>query len=434
MPASVVARLLQRGRADPSSSDARPASSRTARFPFLKLLIAASAAVVLGLGTFGNNLPDWIPTDSPIDKLALAISAAKRFTLTFSVGAIVALDYALLFRRHTNYKSDEYKADRSVVHLRTAKWILWLSQIQSGIYIKAGQHIASLVYVVPAEFTETLKVLQDRAPFRTFQSMKGVLLEDFGIQSTDELFSEFAELPMAAASLAQVHRAVTTDGYEVAVKIQYPDVARLFDIDTLAMQTVSDVIAALFPDFQLTWIVKEFRKNLLQEFDFTNEALNCEMTAARFAYRSNDIRCPNIHWDLTTRRILTMEFVHGVKVNHVQGIRALGLDPRDVRNLLSQAFAEMIFCHGVVHCDPHAGNAFIVRSPSRPNRPQLVILDHGLYREVSDEFRLLYCQLWTSLVLGDTALLRSVAKRLGVEQHFAVFPLIFTGRPMDGGS
>nr|KAJ3417766.1 hypothetical protein HK105_000816 [Polyrhizophydium stewartii] len=200
------------------------------------------------------------------------------------------------------------------------------------------------------------------------------------------------------------------------------------------LQTLSSLIAAAFPDFQLEWVAKEFRKNLIQEFDFTNEAKNCEMTAARFAYRAADVRCPEIRWDLTSRRVLTMEFIHGVKVNNVPAIRSLGLDPADVRSVLSQAFAEMIFCHGVLHCDPHPGNAFIVRSPARPDKPQLVILDHGLYRYISDEFRLLYCQLWKALVLGDVALLRDVSARLGVPQYADYFPLIFTNRVMGSAS
>lgn len=109
----------------------------------------------------------------------------------------------------------------------------------------------------------------------------------------------------------------------------------------------------------------------------------------------------------------TMEFIDGVKVNDVEGLRARGLDPKKVGPLLCEAFSEMIFVHGVVHCDPHAGNMLVVNSPADHRLPQLVILDHGLYRTLDEEFRLLYCKMWKAILIGDMELLKEVAEGLG---------------------
>ncbi|KAJ3082250.1 hypothetical protein HK102_001835, partial [Quaeritorhiza haematococci] len=353
--------------------------------------------------------------------IVLAATGVWRFLLSFSTAVAIAADYRALFARYVgDYTSDEYKG---------------------GIYVKAGQHLASLVYIIPREFTDTLAVLQDRAPFRHIDEMSAVLHGELGTTDGNNApFRDFDPVPIAAASIAQVHKAVTWDGETVAVKIQYPDVARLFNVDTWTMQILSDLVQSLFPEFRLGWIVTEFRSNLVQEFDFRHEATQSERTNARFAIasgRGNAVRCPRIRWDLTTKRVLTMEFVDGVKVDDVDSlVKKLGVRPKDVGRLLAEVFAEMIFVHGVLHSDPHAGNILVVRSPASDMKPgstplpQLVLLDHGLYRRLSDEFRVLYCRLWRAMVLGDVPQLRSVSAELGVEKYYKYLPLIFTNRPV----
>ncbi|CAG8642647.1 10846_t:CDS:2, partial [Cetraspora pellucida] len=222
----------------------------------------------------------------------------------------------------------------------------------------------------------------------------------------------------------------TKDGREVAVKIQYPDVSRLFHVDIWTMQSMSNLISFFFPEFELTWIITEFKQNLISEFDFLREARNGELTKERFKHRARELKIPDIIWELTTKRVLTMEFVNGVKINNMEKLINLGVNPKWVRTILLEVFAEMIFCHGVIHCDPHAGNALITISPIT-NKPQLVLLDHGLYRELSDEFRLIYCYLWKALILNDSESLKKVANSLGVPQYIQFLPLIFTQRISD---
>ncbi|KAI8846280.1 ABC1 family-domain-containing protein [Chytridium lagenaria] len=176
-----------------------------------------------------------------------------------------------------------HKAARSIIHQEAAEWLLWLARTQGGIYVKAAQHIASLTYVVPSEFTTTLSVLQDRAPFRPWAVMSSVLKHELQVSDLSQVFLDISETPIAAASLAQVHKAITRDNEAVAVKIQYPDVARLFTVDTSTMQLLSDLANLFFQDFSFGWIVTEFKSSLSTEFDFTHEARNAAMTHERFA-------------------------------------------------------------------------------------------------------------------------------------------------------
>ncbi|CAJ0763081.1 13951_t:CDS:10, partial [Entrophospora sp. SA101] len=225
----------------------------------------------------------------------------------------------------------------------------------------------------------------------------------------------------------------TKYGDEVAVKVQYPDVYRLFNVDIWTMQTMSNIVSYFFPEFELTWIITEFKQNLISEFDFEKEARNGELTKQRFRHHANEMSIPKIYWDLTTKRILTMEFIHGVKINDIDGLKKIGADPNWVRNILLEIFAEMIFCHGVIHCDPHPGNALVTISP-KTKKPQIVLLDHGLYRELSDDFRKTYCDLWKALVLNDSNALKVVSESLGVPQYIQFLPLIFAQRISDSST
>ncbi|KAI9329584.1 ABC1 family-domain-containing protein [Zopfochytrium polystomum] len=417
----------------PSIANKQPRSilRRALRFLGLSLLFVVAAALTAAVVVIVYLTPIAMP---PLEMLGHALNVLLRSALSLIAAAAIALEYSYLFSQWSEYKSDEYKAARSVVHKRAAEWLLWLARIQKGVYIKAAQHIASLTYIAPEPYTSTLSVLQDKAPFRPFSVVGKVVTDELDIASVSERFSDFEETPIAAASLAQVHRATTTDGQSVAVKIQYPDVARLLVLDTATMQLLSDIAGYLFPDFSFSWVVTEFRTTLLAELDFTREGRNCEASNARFAHRGNSVRCPGVRWDLTSERVLTMEFIDGVKVNHVEGLKALGVNPKDVGTLVCDAFAEMIFCHGVVHCDPHAGNMLVVKSPADPRKPQLVLLDHGMYRSLDNKFRVLYCKLWKAMVMNDSQLLTEVSMELGAGELGSIFPVMFTGRTMNSNT
>ncbi|KAF9408133.1 hypothetical protein BGZ94_002434, partial [Podila epigama] len=395
--------------------------------------------ISLGLGTLVSAVGiAWSPTYR--ESATIYSAAVFRSIATFVTGCLCMADYKILHLRYASegYTSDTYKAERKVVHQRCADRLLSLCRLNTGIYCKAGQHVASLTYVVPGEYTNTLSVLQDRAPFKSMKEVEQVFMEEFG-KHPNELFSEFDPVPMAAASLAQVHRAVTKDGRLAAVKVQYNDVSRLFKTDMWTMQTLSNMVGFLFKEFELGWIVNEFKENLTSEFDFTNEASiisstntgrNGEATKERFKNRM-DFYVPEIYWDLSTKKILTMEFINGVKVNDVDGLVKLGVSPKWVRRTLLEVFAEMMYQHGVVHCDPHAGNILITKD-SFTGKSRFVLLDHGLYRSLDETFRYNYCQLWRALILNDQALLYKAAENIGIPENYVQYiPLIFIQRPVN---
>lgn len=148
------------------------------------------------------------------------------------------------------------------------------------------------------------------------------------------------------------------------------------------------------------------------------------------------IYAPRVDWNLSTSRLLTMEYIDGAQVNDLKTIQRLGIQPRDVAKLVSQAFAEMMFKHGFVHCDPHAANVLVRPLPSGNGsifgrkKPQLVLLDHGLYKDLDDSIRINYAALWKGLIFSDSKAIRENSVKLGAgEDLYALFAGILTMRP-----
>ena len=197
-------------------------------------------------------------------------------------------------------------------------------------------------------------------------------------------FRTFDPTPIAAASLAQVHRAVTADGTPVAVKVQHRGLREACAAD---IATVAALVAAghfFFPDFDVSWLVAEIKANLPREMDFRLEAANADRCAANLEAPASSVRgrvvVPHSHPPLPpTPRVHVMEWIDGVPAADPQALATIGAAPRTVATLIARAFSEMIFIHGFVHADPHPGNLLVRRGPD--GRAQLVLLDHGLYRE-----------------------------------------------------
>ncbi|KAJ0753671.1 putative ABC-type Cd(2+) transporter, protein kinase Group-Pl-3 family [Helianthus annuus] len=325
--------------------------------------------------------------------------------------------------------TDEYAQVLSEVHLRSAKRILKLCEVNQGFYIKAGQFVAS-VRQVPKEYSSTLASLQDQAVPCSFEAVKEVLISNLG-SDLNEIFISIDEQPIAAASIAQVHRALLKDHQEVVLKIQYPGLKNRMKMDIATMSLLAKCVTWFFPEYRFQWMVSEFSKVIALELDFLQEARNSVTTAVNFKH-NNRIRVPKVFQELTTSQVLTMEYCRGRRVDDLDYIREMGIDPRKVAKVLVEAFAEMIFVHGFVHGDPHPGNILVSLDEKQGFR--LVLLDHGIYKTLDEEFRVNYCQLWKALVLLDSHKIQQVAQHFGIGKYAKYLSLIFTGRTINSRS
>jgi len=250
-----------------------------------------------------------------------------------------------------------------------------------GVYIKLGQILSIMGTFLPRAFAEELEKLQDTVPPRRFRSIARSLTGSLG-HSPAELFRSFAEAPIAAASLGQVHEAVTRAGDRVAVKVLYPNIATVIRVDLVVLAWALRVYRWFVPVQQLERVHEQLTDMLQRETDYANEARCLERMAANFA-SDPDVLFPRVYHELSSDRVLTMSFMDGVKITRVDALEQLGLDPYAVATKLVQVFYKQLFADRFFHADPHPGNFFVQRGPE--GQARLVILDFGAASEVSDE-------------------------------------------------
>jgi aarF domain-containing kinase len=252
-----------------------------------------------------------------------------------------------------------------------------------GLVLKGCQYLGARADWMPPDWVEVLSRLQDRVPARSLPEIRRTLEAELG-RPLEAVFRSFSEQPVASASLAQVHEAVLLDGTRVAVKIQYPEVAELVRSDLANLRVLFRTIGWLDPDFDLIPILDELGEQVPRELDFVAEADNAERIARVFAGRE-DIRVPRVFRAWTTRRVLVMEFLDGVKINDTEALTRLGIDPEAVLRTLLDAWCQQVLVDGFFHADPHPGNLLV--APDGTGGGRLALLDFGLTKELPDGFR-----------------------------------------------
>jgi ubiquinone biosynthesis protein len=274
-----------------------------------------------------------------------------------------------------------------------------------GLMIKVGQFLSSRVDFLPEEFIAELAQLQDSIPPHEYSAIKDQIAGEFGY-SPEEIFSEFDSVPVAAASLGQVHKAVLKDGRKVAVKVQYPEIDRIIETDIRMFYIVTKLLRGRYGKINLAVLHAEFSRIVRAELDYIREGTNAERFRANFKDDHNII-IPSVEWEYTKKKVLTLEYVEGIKITDCNSTIASGIDCREVVNLLAEAYSRMIFLHGFFHGDPHPGNIFIQEGP------KLVFVDFGMVQVIPEGIKRELRRFANFLVESNTSGILETMERMG---------------------
>ncbi len=296
-----------------------------------------------------------------------------------------------------------------------------------GLMIKVGQFMSSRLDVLPPEITKELEGLQDEVPAVPFSQIRELAEAELG-GTLNSAYAFFDEVPIAAASFGQVHRArllpkdAAEAGFEdVVVKVQRPGIEEIVYVDLAALRKVAGWLSHVkfvSKRVDLPVLLEEFAVISLKEIDYLNEGSNAERFAENFADDPR-ISVPLVAWERTTGRVLTLTDVTAIKINDRKALKAAGIDPADVANEMSRAMYEQLFVHGFFHADPHPGNIFV--TPADPNRTDqstpdwtLTFVDFGMMGEVPDALRSGLQRFIIAVVARDAKGLVASVRDLGV--------------------
>jgi ubiquinone biosynthesis protein len=249
-------------------------------------------------------------------------------------------------------------------------------------FIKLGQILATRVDLFPPQYIDEFEKLQDQAPPIPFEELLPQLEEDLG-GSIDEFFSNVETQALAAASIAQVHKAALKDGTPVILKIRRPGLRKIIEADLRLLHRLVDIAESESPEFRRFHpkeVLRQFNQSLHRELDLAAECRNAERVAANLIDDPN-IRIPNVYWQWTGERLNVQEYIQGIQGRDIAALEAAGLDRKLLADRGTQAVIKMIMEDGFFHADPHAGNVFYLEDN------KLAFIDFGMVGRLTEERR-----------------------------------------------
>ncbi|HLI71128.1 MAG TPA: AarF/ABC1/UbiB kinase family protein [Ktedonobacteraceae bacterium] len=282
------------------------------------------------------------------------------------------------------------------------------------LMIKLGQFLSSRADLLPDQALEVLVSLQDEVPPEPFSHVVSVIEDELG-KPVDQIFSVLERKATAAASLGQVHKAtLASNGTEVAVKVQRPNIEQLVNMDLSTLKFVIWVINRFVDTsgfIDLMGVYREFKRTVYEEIDYLTEASNARHFREMFA-NNPTIFIPRVYDEYTSRRVLVLEWVDGIKVNDYAALEAAGIDRLTVANRTVEAYFYQFFTAGFFHADPHPGNIFV--KPGTPESgPIIEFVDFGMVGRLSKSMKKDMKDLFLSFLLRDSHALVAALARLG---------------------
>lgn len=331
----------------------------------------------------------------------------KRFRQIFTLFLVFAAQFWWLGKKKRFLSTgidDQYK---KLYKLQASKFTSTAIDL-GGLLIKLGQFFSSRVDILPREYTDELSKLQDAVEPVDTSVIRERISDELGA-SIDKLFTVFSSKPLAAASLGQVHRARLPGGEEVAVKVLRPGIEEIVAIDLKALKLMI-TFAKRYPRIKnmmdLDQVYREFQETVSDELDYVKEARNAERFREIFS-RDARIHIPRVYSRHSAKRVLTMEFIRGVKINDLKALNREGLSSKEIAETFLSIYLRQVLTEGFYHADPHPGN-ILVQSDGT-----LVLLDFGMVGSVDKQMQESMINLALAIFRKDAGAVVEAFDRLG---------------------
>jgi len=329
----------------------------------------------------------------------------KRRRKAFSVSIKIAWSYAKLVLLKKIVSQRYYYKQIEKLHVlnanRTKKVILELN----GLFLKVGQLISIMSNIAPEAYGRILESLQDNTPNSDFSLIKKSLETELG-DNISNLFTEFGEVPMASASIGQVHKAVLNTGEQVAVKIQHPNIGELAIIDLAIIEKIIGLVSRFFEIKGIDHVYSQVKEMIYEELNYTAEACNMEAISLSCG-NIEGVKIPKVYSEYSSEKVLTTEFCEGTKITNVTQLNDWGIGENNIAEKLIFVYCEMILNHGYYHADPHPGNLLVNKNGD------IIILDFGAIGKLNDEMRETIPVLVRAIVSKDQDAMLEALKKMG---------------------
>ena len=352
---------------------------------------------------------------SRLERVRESLRLQQIYNLFLRYGMDILLDRGVLGDFRRMMQSWIYSPSQPLVPLTTPVKARLMIEELGPIYVKMGQLISSQAAVLPDEWERELVKLQNNVPPFPQEDVYAAIIDELGAPP-EELYAEFNPEPMAAASLGQVHKAVLHNGQKVVVKVQRPNITNRVKADLGIMDNAVRVYSRRSEwarDLDLVGVLNEFGSNILTELDYGNEAYNA-FKLSRNLESIEGVKIPTIYPELSTSKVLTMEFVDGVKISNLEAIQAAGIDLKTIADVTLLSAIKQMLIDGFFHADLHPGNLLVNLETG-----DVTYIDTGMVGELDFKQRLNLISLFIVLNQGDT---KGVAQAfLGVSKPFKEF-------------
>ncbi|KAM0070359.1 putative ABC-type Cd(2+) transporter [Helianthus debilis subsp. tardiflorus] len=341
----------------------------------------------------------------------------KRRMKVFSLAFLVYLDYKALQQREKLTKRSKRDGLWEKAHERNAKRVLKLIVELEGLWVKLGQYLSTRADVLPEAYIRLLKQLQDSLPPRGLDEVCQTIETQLG-QSMDNLFTNFVRVPLATASIAQVHRATLRDGQEVVVKVQHNGIKIIILEDLKNAKSIVDWIAWAEPQYDFNPMIDEWCREAPKELDFNHEAENTRKVSRNLGCKSEgrdkrpehvEVLIPEVIQ--STEKVLILEYMDGIRINDSRALEDLGVDKQKLVEEITRAYAHQIYVDGFFNGDPHPGNFLVSRKP--PHHP--ILLDFGLTKLLSSSVKHALAKMFLAAAEGDHVALLSAFAEMGLK-------------------